>query len=308
MTRSPKPLRSAFIAAVAAALLSTVAPSAHGAQAAATADLVQIKPSAADPRVVRFDDPDVVLVPQDSTASTPLVVFLPGTGGKPAMSIPFLRVIAAQGYRVISLDYDDEPAVQQVCPRDPDPACAADFRRMRVEGAGPSRTVSNPPEEGVEQRLVALIRTLDRSRPGEGWGDYLDGDHPAWWRMVLSGLSQGAGMAAFIAKAHETERVVLFSSPWDFTGPGRMPAPWLSAPSATPPERWWAEYNARELTAAAIQRAYAALRIPPDHQRVFDRDLPAGCAARSPNPYHGITIRDPAYTEDWRWLFSRPAG
>ena len=123
--------------------------------------------------------------------------------------------------------------------------------------------------------------------------------------MVVSGLSQGAGMAALIAKDHEVMRVVLFSSPWDWTGPARTPAPWLSNRSATPPDRWFAEYHRREHTAVALQRAYAALHIPPDHIRVFDRDIPDRFAAatRSPNPYHGLTVRDPAYEADWRAMF-----
>ena len=264
---------------------------------------LQVKPSAADPRVEAFDDPSVVLIPKGSTAETPLVLFLTGTGGKPAYSIPFLEVIAGQGYRVVSLAYDDEPAVSQVCPKDPDPACSEDFRRMRIDGVGSSRTVSNPAAEGITTRLTALLHALEAGRPGEGWAGYSSGEQPDWSRIVVSGLSQGAGMAAYIAKGHETARVVLFSSPWDFTGAQRTPAPWLSRPSATPMDRWYAEYNARELTAPAIQRAYAALQIPADHIRVFSRDLPASFHGSSPNPYHVITIKDPAYADDWRAMF-----
>src|SRR6266566_5654714 len=39
---------------------------------------------------------------------------------------------------------------------------------------------------------------------------------PKWGRIVLAGQSQGAGMAAFIAKRQAAARVILFSSPWDF--------------------------------------------------------------------------------------------
>lgn len=186
--------------------------------------VLQVKPSAADPAVKAFDNPSVILTPKASTGATPLALFLTGTGGKPAYSVPFLRVIAGQGYRVISLAYNDEPAVAQVCPKDPDPACSGDFRRMRVDGDGRSKSVSNPVAEAITTRLTALIRSLDRARPGEGWSGYLSGGQPNWSRIVVSGLSQGAGMAAYIAKAHETARVVLFSSPWDFTGPQRTPA------------------------------------------------------------------------------------
>ena len=264
-----------------------------------------VVPSAADPAIRQFDDPSIALAPRGLAADAPLALFLTGTGGKPANAPALLDVIAEQGYRVLGLEYDDMPAVVQVCPRDPDPACSADFREMRVTGTGRSRTVSNPPAEGIVARLVAALRTLDAHYPGEGWGRYLAGDQPRWEAIVVSGLSQGAGMAAYIAKQHAVRRVVLFSSPWDFIARDRSPAPWLSRTSATPPSRWYAEYNARENTAALIKAAYAALAIPADHIRVFDLDLPAGMKAGGPNPYHPITVRDPRYADQWRAMYGR---
>jgi hypothetical protein len=232
------------------------------------------------------------------------VVFLTGTNGKPRGNVPFLRVIAEQGYRVIGLEYDDAPAVSRVCPDDPDPACSEAFRRMRVSGEGDSRTVANPPAEGIVARLTSALRGLDRGYPSDGWGLYLAGGQPAWSRIVVAGLSQGAGMAAFIAKRQAVARVVLFSSPWDVTGPDHRPAPWLFAPSATPADRWYAEYHKRENTAALILRAYAALKIPPDHIRVFDRDIPSDLRlGNAPNPFHVSTIRDPGYAPEWREMF-----
>lgn len=265
-----------------------------------------IKPSAADPGVRQFDEPSIALSSRTQSPDAPLALFLTGTGGKPANVGGLLQVVAAQGYRVLALEYDDEPAVVQVCPRDPDPDCSAKFRAMRVDGAGPGGGVSNPLAEAIVPRLVAALRALDREAPADHWGGYLDGDGPRWDRIVVSGLSQGAGMAAYIAKAHAVRRVVLFSSPWDFTMPGRKLAPWIAGPSATPPERWWAEYNARENTADLLARSYVQLRIPADHVLVFDRAIPPTMHPTGPNPYHGITIRDPGYAPQWRRLYGTP--
>jgi hypothetical protein len=69
-------------------------------------------------------------------------------------------------------------------------------------------------------------------------------------------------------------RVVLCSSPWDFSAVSRTVAPRLVEPSVTGAERWFAEYHRRENTAALIAQAYAAV-IPPAHVQVFDLDLPA---------------------------------
>ena len=266
---------------------------------------IMVTPSVADPGVTRFDAPSVALTSPTLPATAPLAVFLTGSYGRPANVQPILKVIAGQGYRVIGLTYNDEPAVLQICARDPEPDCAAHFREMRSFGSGTFPQASNLPAEAIVYRLIAALRQLDRIDPGTGWGAYLAGGVPRWDRIVLSGLSQGAGMAAFIAKRVSVRRVVLFSSPWDFTGADRRPAPWLAQPSATPTDRWYAEYNTRERAVAPLKAAYAALRIPADHVRVFTLGLPPGTPRRGANPYHAITVHDPRYAADWRAMYGR---
>jgi hypothetical protein len=265
-----------------------------------------VRPSEVDPAVRQFDEPSLVIVPKGVSPDAPLALFLTGTGGRPRNVVDLLRIVAAQGYRVVGLEYDDEPAVMQVCPRDPDPECAAKFRAIRTEGTGPGAGgVTNPPAEAITARLVALLKAFDKAAPDQGWGAYLDGDRPRWDRIVVSGLSQGAGMAAYIAKAHRVRRAVLFSSPWDFTMPGRKLAPWIGRPSATPPARWFAEYHKREATADLLAQSYRTLGIPADHVLVFDRELPRNWAGLSDNPYHGSTVRDVGYAAQWRALYGK---
>ena len=267
-----------------------------------------IVPSLADPAVKSFDDPSVVVSKPGLSPDAPLVIFLPGTGGRPANARDLLDVIANQGYRALGLEYDDTPAVVGICPRIADRDCSANFRRMRIAGDGPGAPgVSNPPSESITNRLVAALKALDRGAPGEGWAGYLDGDRPRWSRIVVSGLSQGAGMAAFIAREHEVRRVVLFSSPWDFMMPGRRLAPWIDGTGATPAGRWFAEYHRRENTADLLAQSYRALKIPADHVLVFDRDLPSGRTATSGNPFHGSTVRDTGYAPQWRKLYGTPS-
>jgi hypothetical protein len=266
----------------------------------------RVMPSVADPAVTQYDEPSFIVFNPRTSAAAPLVVFLPGTDGKPRNSVDLLRLIARQGYRAIGLKYNDTPAVDQVCLNDPDLGCSEAFRRMRVYGDGPSRHVSNPPAESIVVRLTSLLRVLDRRHPNENWGTYIREGAPSWDRIVVSGLSQGAGMAAYIAKTSAVARVVLFSGPWDVAGSQRSPAPWLSIPSATPPDRWFAGYSKREKTACAIAEAYAALEIPAGHVELFDLDLPDGHPrAKRGNPYHVIAIRDKRYSPKWRVLFGR---
>ena len=268
-----------------------------------------IKPSQADPRIKQYDEPNLVGRPVKMEGA-PLVIYLPGTKGSPQRVQGLLSVVVGQGYRVIGLEYDDTPAVLQVCPKVPNPACSAKFREMRIWGTGDSRAVSNPVEESIVGRLVSLLQYLDRKYPQEHWGAYLTADgRPAWPKIVVSGLSQGAGMAAFIAKKEKVARVVCFSSPVDRVGgrKGAELAPWLAEASATPPERWYAERNSREPFNPALIKSYPELGIPADHIKVFSLDLPAGVDTSNPMAYHGITVKDARYTPEWKLLFGTPA-
>ncbi len=283
--------RAAAALAVAAFLVGSFCP-------ASAQETVQ--PSTADPQIRASDAPNLVYGSEAAQKGAPLVVFMPGTHGTSVHAPDFiLRTVADQGYRVIFLSYDDEIAGTKLCQRGP-PDCFARFRTARLFGGGDD-SAQTPVPEAIVPRLVALLRYLDREHPGAGWSDYLTADGPAWPRIVVSGLSQGAGMAAFLAKRYPVRRVVLFSSPWDFTNPGRRPASWLFDTSATPPDRWWVERHVHENTTALIAHAYQALRIPADHILLFDGPKPPD--AHGDNPFHGSTIRLPQYVPQWRTLF-----
>jgi tetratricopeptide (TPR) repeat protein len=262
-----------------------------------------VRPSATDPAIRRFDSPHYVLFDDKSGPGANLLVFLQGTDGRPPGPLDFLRMAADAGYRVISLAANDVPAVAQYCPQRPDPDCSAKFRRMRIygDGTGLDPAIDNTPAESIVNRLVKLLQYLDRREPQRNWGGYLENGAPKWSRIALAGQSQGAGMAAFIAQGHEVARVILFSSPWDFMvkGDREYLAPWLSAPSKTPPERWFAGYHEKEDTAPLIARAYALLRIPTDHVRVFRNHLPVSPqVAQSGNLYHFQGLYSPTYSRD----------
>jgi hypothetical protein len=63
--------------------------------------------------------------------------------------------------------------------------------------------------------LTRLLQALARDHPTEGWDQYLTNGTPNWPKIALTGQSQGAGMAAYIAKRVKLARVILSSSPWD---------------------------------------------------------------------------------------------
>ena len=297
---------------LALAALVVLAGRAGAQQSARAGDLVvyRITPSAADSTIRRFDEPNYVVFDRQVKDCAPLLVFLPGTGGRPQNTSDFANVAAGQGYRVIGLAYDDEPAVAALCPRDPDPSCSEKVRRKRIFGDDVTSLIDDRPEESIVSRLTAVLGMLAREHPSDGWRQYLVNGQPNWPRIAVSGLSQGAGMAAYIAQRTRVARAILFSSPWDNYGRQHTLAPWVRrGTGATPPDDWFAAYHERENTASIIADAYRALGIPSSHVHVFTLE-PA--AARSANPYHpsvvanGATPRTgdgvPSYLEEWKFL------
>src|SRR5215207_7004233 len=92
----------------------------------------EVRPSATDATITRFDDPHFVTF-APARRQQHLLLFLTGTASG-VKSTDFLQVAVEQGYRVIALAYNNNPAVVARCPRNPDPSCSAKFRHKRIFG------------------------------------------------------------------------------------------------------------------------------------------------------------------------------
>jgi hypothetical protein len=273
----------------------------------------RVAPQATDPAIRRFNEPHYVVFDRRVAASADLLLFMCGSGARPAGVSDFLDVAATQGYRVTSLEYNDLPAVIAVCSRDSDPGCSAKVREKRIFGDDVTKRIDDTIAESSLNRLTKLLLTLERDHPSDGWGQYLDDGSLRWDRIAVTGHSQGAGMAAFIAQRKRVARVVLFSSPWDFYGRGMQLAPWvLAGPGATPSDLWFGAFHKKENTADLIARAYRVLKVPDAHVPVLS--LEPG-RVFGDNPYHlsvlvnGTTPREsdgsPSYADAWRALVGR---
>jgi hypothetical protein len=126
-----------------------------------------VRPSETNPSIEHFDEPHYVISSNSADAvPPPLVVFLAGTGGKPRNSAALLHTIAAQGYRVIGLEYNDVPAVVETCAKALTPTCSGSFRNSRIFGDYANSPVFTPPAETIVNRLCSLLLFLDREHPG----------------------------------------------------------------------------------------------------------------------------------------------
>lgn len=259
-----------------------------------------LAPQLTDERLSGSDAPHLVAY-QPGPPNAPLLVWLPGTGGKPATGPQrFYDTALQQGYRLLALSYLNTPAVGQVCigNRLAQADCAGRLRQHRVWGEPLTRLVDDRPEDAIVPRLVRLLQHLARSDAAGQWEQYLDGDAPRWARITLAGHSQGGGMAAYIAQTRPVAGVIVFSGGWDHTTGGDI-AEWYARPSVTPPERWFATYHVQELQAATMARIYQRLGVPATQVHALAEPVLGRFA-------HGEGISNPAYQALWLQMLAGP--
>ena len=203
-----------------------------------------VTPSLTDPRIGQWNADHYAIV--DTAARSPrhqLLVFLPGTRGIPGNTQLFAAEAARAGYHVADLAYAKSLAILEVCPADPDPSCMERMRTEIITGANESPWVTVDEANGVDNRLRALIVHLAAAYPAEGWDQFLSDGAIAWDKVAVSGLSQGGGHAAMIAKLRTVARVIMFGAPAD--GLGGEPGPWVCI-GATPADRYYGLAHARD--------------------------------------------------------------
>jgi predicted esterase len=278
----------------------------------------EISPTDTDERIQRYTQNNIAMFKHGVAPKATLLVFFSGTGGTPMSGWPFMEAGANAGYRVIGLQYDNGLSVPQTCGKNPDVTCSDRFREKRIFGDGVSNEIDDLPAESVVNRLTKLLQYLDAHHHKEGWGQYMRNREIDWERIVVSGHSQGGGVAAYIAKKEVVARVIVLSGAWDRVEDIKQLAPWVTSKSVTAADRWYGAYHEKESKADAMKIAYAAIGIPPTHIRVLT--LP-------PNPenkmdpksdvYHvsmvaaEVTPRDAngnfAYASDWAFMLGRAA-
>ncbi len=235
-------LRYSFLSAG----LLLLAATAHAQTAAAPANPTATLPSATDQRIKSFDDPHMSWLPE-GPARNQLLVFLPGTGGKPRSQFPFANTAAELGYHVIFLMYPDDLAAQAACGKSKEPEAHPQFRLALIRGGqlNPKRHIERA--ESIENRLIQLLKYLSAKQPAAHWGQFLDGKtQPEWSKLAVAGHSQGGGHAFVIGKFHEVARVIMFGSPKDYSFYFKRPATGFDTNTKTPITRFFAFNHVRD--------------------------------------------------------------
>jgi hypothetical protein len=220
----------------------------------------EVVPSTADAAASGPNEPDVAVVGGHVSWNGRLVVFLPGSGGRPSCCALFLDEAAALGFHALGLTYNNTVAVGTRC--QDDLACYGTVRQNVFDGTGPSAVSDLSPADGVEARLEATLTYLARRYPAEGWGRFVTGGLPNYALIVLAGHSQGGGEAAFIATQRRVTGVVTLSSPPD-TNSAHQAAPWVAAvpEGATPLARFFGFVHTRDPFGPRILADWAAMGL-----------------------------------------------
>ena len=271
-----------------------------GAPSEAIISEFMIVPSVTDSRISLANDPHLIMYDVNAPQGK-LLLFLPGTNGIPERGPKKLFEAAVeQGYRVINLAYNTKQAVARICRGETlanDSDCTEKMRTQRVFGDQLMTLIPDEPQDAIVNRLEKLLTHLASTDADGGWNAYLKSGQPNWDIISVTGQSQGGGMAAFIAKKIEVNRVIDFSGGWDFSAPKTI-AKWYYNDSVTPPGRWYGTYHSQEPMAQTIDETYKAMGIPESQIYSLSKDVQEGRKA------HSQGVRNTEYSDLWATLFA----
>ncbi len=221
-------------------------------------------PSATNPAISQFNSNHYAVVDPALTSRGRLVLFLPGTGATPFLYREFSNNAASLGFHVLALMYPNGSAINSLCAQNApfDAEAAGNARREVIDGVDRVGFLSVDNVNCIESRLLKALQYLHTTYPAQGWGQYYSVDGVAWSKLVVSGHSQGAGMAAMLAKTRGTDRCIMFTD-MDWWVAGGRPYNWMSAPPLTPVDRWYFFAHERDqfLDFDEMQTSAAALDV-----------------------------------------------
>lgn len=189
-----------------------------------------VKPSDTDKAITQFDDPHFVYFNRNAKPRNELLIFLPGTNGKPGGTNLFCQTAADLGYHVLALAYPTNVPATAVR-NEQDPRAFENFRLEIIEGRDLSTFVSVDRTDSIENRLIKAVRHLSRIQPKRGWTQFLtEAGQPKWRKIAVTGHSQGGGHAALIATRHRVARAIMTGAPKDYDRVRNAPAAWYTSP------------------------------------------------------------------------------
>jgi len=279
--------------------------------ASALPEEVFFRPSVTDPTITESNQRHYAVVDSAVASRDRLVLFLPGTRGTPFGYRQFPKNAATLGFHSLGLMYPNENAINLLCrefaPLDPD--AAGNARLEVIDGVDRVNFLTVDSINSIQNRVIKALQYLHETYPLHGWDQYFIGDGVLWNKVIVCGHSQGAGMAAMLAKTRITDRCIMFAgTDWWEGGTPPRPYNWMFTSPQTPVDRWYLFAHERDqiIDFSYIQDASMALDLSRygAHERVesssngykFRHFLSTNLEPNpeSPNNYHGCPVVDVA--------------
>lgn len=202
-----------------------------------------VNPADTDNQINTNLEPHYVAINRSVRPRNQLFLFFPGTGATPTFYQLISNRAADLGFHVINLNYPNDKAVNQLCGAGTDLDCYGNVRLEILDGKDRSNLVQVSQANSIENRLIKLLVFLSKQFPNDGWEQFLNSNGINWQAIVVSGHSQGGGMAGIIGRYHPVARSVMFSAS-DYNERLQKLANWIANPTSTPnassPDKFWA--------------------------------------------------------------------
>ena len=192
---------------------------------AVTATVMQeyfITPNTTDPAITTALSEHFVSVKEGAQLRNVLYVFFPGTYRNPRVCRATTRKAASLGFHSIGLMYDNRVAGNPLCKATGDITCHRRARLEVVDGVDRHPSVNVNTANSVINRLTKLLIYLNKTRPTQGWGQYLLNGKPNWGKIMFAGHSQGGAIAGVIGRHYPVKKVIMISM-IDLLDNGKIP-------------------------------------------------------------------------------------
>lgn len=189
---------------------------------AVVTNVYYIAPKVTDATITTALSNHYVSVKTGTALKNVLYVWFPGTYRNPTNCRATTEKAASLGFHSIGLMYDNLVAGNPLCRATGDITCHSRARREVIDGIDRHPTVKVNTANSVINRLTKLLLYLNKTRPTQGWGQYILNGKPNWSKIIVGGHSQGGAIAGVIGKHYPVKKVIMLSM-IDYLNNGKIP-------------------------------------------------------------------------------------
>ena len=201
-----------------------------------------VKPIQTDINYSAVQDSNLIVC-NTTTSIVKLFLFIGGTNSNTKSYQTISNFAGNLGYDVINLSYPNTVAAASLGSSS-DSMAFNKYRQEVCYGTSLSVEVAVDTLNSIYTRTVKLLNYLNITYPTQNWNQYLiNATTLDWSKIAVGGHSQGGGHACYFAKFHDVERVLMFSSPNDYSNFFSNSANWLRTSGITAMSKHFAYLN-----------------------------------------------------------------